>query len=153
MGKLITFAVPCYNSAAYMRNCIDSLLTAGEEAQIVVVNDGSSDETGVIADEYAAKYPTTVEAVQKENGGHGSGVNAGLDRAQGLYFKVVDSDARLDSESLAKLLEKIRADAEWKSCLRAQEEETGKRPKQNYFCQWICGVSNFCEDGIDLWQR
>ena len=92
MGKLITFAVPCYNSAAYMRNCIDSLLTAGEEAQIVIVNDGSSDETGAIADEYAAKYPTIVEAVQKENGGHGAAVMTGLRNASGLYFKVVDSD-------------------------------------------------------------
>lgn len=110
MGKLITFAVPCYNSAAYMRACIDTLLAAGEEGQIVIVNDGSSDETGVIADEYAAKYPTIVEAVHKQNGGHGSGVNAGLERAQGLYFKVVDSDDRLDPESLGVLLEKMRAD-------------------------------------------
>ena len=77
MGKLITFAVPCYNSAAYMRACIDTLLAAGEEGQIVIVNDGSSDETGAIADEYAAKYPTIVEAVHKQNGGHGSGVNRG----------------------------------------------------------------------------
>lgn len=106
--KLITFAVPCYNSAAYMRNCIDTLITAGEAAQVVVVNDGSSDDTGAIADEYAAKYPSIVEVVHKENGGHGSGVNAGLDRARGLYFKVVDSDDRLDPESLAKLLATVR---------------------------------------------
>ena len=82
--KLITFAVPCYNSAAYMRNCIDTLITAGEAAQVVVVNDGSSDDTGAIADEYAAKYPSIVEVVHKENGGHGSGVNAGRDRARGV---------------------------------------------------------------------
>ncbi len=107
---LITFAVPCYNSAAYMRNCIDTLLTAGEAAQIVIVNDGSSDATGAIADEYAAKYPSVVEAVHKENGGHGSGVNAGLERAKGLFFKVVDSDDRLDPESLSKVLDRIRAD-------------------------------------------
>lgn len=107
--KLITFVVPCYNSAAYMRNCIDTLLTAGEAAQIVVVNDGSSDDTGAIADEYAAKYPSLVEVVHKENGGHGSGVNAGLDRARGLYFKVVDSDDRLDPDSLSELLGAIRA--------------------------------------------
>ena len=56
--KYITFTVPCYNSAAYMRKCIESLLPAGEDAEIIVVNDGSKDETGAIADEYAEKYPT-----------------------------------------------------------------------------------------------
>ena len=45
MEKLITFAVPCYNSAAYMQRCIDTLLTAGEEAEIIIVNDGSTDDT------------------------------------------------------------------------------------------------------------
>ena len=51
--KLITFAIPCYNSEAYMRKCIDSILPAGEEAEIIIVDDGSSDKTAEIADEYA----------------------------------------------------------------------------------------------------
>ena len=51
--KYITFTVPCYNSAAYMRKCIDSLLVAGEDAEIIVVNDGSKDDTGKIADTVA----------------------------------------------------------------------------------------------------
>ena len=56
--KLITFAVPCYNSAAYMRHCIETLLSAGERAEIILVDDGSvKDETPAICDEYAAKYP------------------------------------------------------------------------------------------------
>ena len=112
MKKLITFAVPCYNSAEYMHHCIDSLLTAGEAAQIVIVNDGSSDRTGEIADAYARDNPGIVEVVHKENGGHGSGVNAGLDRAEGTYFKVVDSDDRVDPESLRALLGRIAADGE-----------------------------------------
>ena len=60
--KLITFAVPCYNSAAYMRHCIETLLSAGEQAEIILVDDGSvKDETPAICDEYAAKYPTIVD--------------------------------------------------------------------------------------------
>ena len=76
--KLISFAVPSYNSEAYLHKCIDSLLVGGEEVEIIIVNDGSKDGTAAIADEYAAKYPTIVRAIHKENGGHGSGVNYGL---------------------------------------------------------------------------
>ena len=64
--KLITFAVPCYNSAAYMRHCIETLLSAGERAEIILVDDGSvKDETPAICDEYAAKYPTMASATPR----------------------------------------------------------------------------------------
>ena len=56
--KLITFAVPCYNSAAYMRHCIETLLSAGEQAEIILVDDGSTkDDTPAICDEYVADIP------------------------------------------------------------------------------------------------
>ena len=106
--KLITFAVPCYNSAAYMRHCIETLLSAGERAEIILVDDGSvKDETPAICDEYAAKYPTIVKAIHQENGGHGEGVNQGIRNATGLYYKVVDSDDWLDTEALKKVLDKL----------------------------------------------
>ena len=76
--KLITFTVPCYNSAAYMDHCIETLLTAGEDAEIILVDDGSKDDTGKIADAYAEKYPTIVRVIHQENGGHGEGVNQGI---------------------------------------------------------------------------
>ncbi len=106
--KLITFAVPCYNSAAYMRHCIETLLTAGEQAEIILVDDGSvKDDTPAICDEYAAKYPTIVKAIHQENGGHGEGVNQGIRNATGLYYKVVDSDDWLDTDALKKVLERL----------------------------------------------
>lgn len=110
--KLITFAVPSYNSQEYMRHCIDTLLTGGDEVEIIVVNDGSKDRTGEIADEYAAKYPGIVFPVHQENGGHGSGVNAGLAHATGLYYKVVDSDDWLDEGALKETLDTIRTHVE-----------------------------------------
>lgn len=110
--KLITFAVPSYNSENYMRHCIDTLLTGGDEVEIIIVNDGSKDNTGAIADEYAAKYPDIVFPVHQENGGHGSGVNAGLVRAKGLYYKVVDSDDWLDEAALKTTLDTIRKHVE-----------------------------------------
>ncbi|MDE5943096.1 MAG: glycosyltransferase family 2 protein, partial [Clostridia bacterium] len=106
--KLITFTVPCYNSEAYMRKCVDSLLVGGDDVEIIIVNDGSKDKTGEIADEYAKNYPEIVKVIHKENGGHGSGLNAGLKAAKGLYFKVVDSDDWLEEEGLKKLLATIR---------------------------------------------
>lgn len=103
----ITFTVPCYNSEEYMERCIDSLLTADERAEIIIVDDGSTDRTGEIADNYARNYPEIVRVIHQKNGGHGAGVNAGLEHATGRYFKVVDSDDWLDEEELQKLLEKI----------------------------------------------
>lgn len=106
--KLITFAVPCYNSQDYMQRCLKSLLAGGEEVEIIVIDDGSTDRSGEIADRYAEKYPETVRAVHQKNGGHGARVNKGLSLASGEYFKVVDSDDWLDVEALKKLLTEIR---------------------------------------------
>ena len=106
--KLITFAVPCYNSAAYMRHCIETLLSAGEQAEIILVDDGSTkDDTPASCDEYAAKSPTIVKAIHQENGGHGEGVNQGIRNATGLYYKVVDSDDWLDEAALRTVLAKL----------------------------------------------
>ncbi|MGM9551480.1 MAG: glycosyltransferase family 2 protein [Clostridia bacterium] len=106
--KLVSFAVPCYNSAEYMDRCIQSLLKGGDDVEILIVNDGSKDDTGRIADEYAAKYPSVVRAIHQENKGHGGAVNTGLSQATGLYYKVVDSDDWVDEASLLLYLNKIR---------------------------------------------
>lgn len=107
--KYITLAVPCYNSESYMRRCVDSLLAGGKDVEIILINDGSTDKTGEIAEEYRIKYPDIVRAVHKENGGHGSGVNIGLEMASGIYYKVVDSDDWLDKKAYLNLLEQIRS--------------------------------------------
>ena len=106
--KLLSVAIPSYNSEAYMRKCIESLLVGGEDVEILIVNDGSTDGTGTIADGYAARYPSIVKAIHKENGGHGSAVNAGLEHATGLYFKVVDSDDWVKESAYLKILEVLR---------------------------------------------
>lgn len=106
--KYISFAIPCYNSAAYMDRAVESILKGGEDVEIIIVNDGSKDDTSKIAHEYEEKYPTIVRAVDKENGGHGDAVNAGLDHAEGKYFKVVDSDDWVDKEALKKILDAVK---------------------------------------------
>ena len=107
--KLLSFAVPCYNSAAYMKKCVDSLLKGGEDVEILIIDDGSTDETARIADEYEAAYPSIVRAIHKENGGHGSAVNTGIETAQGLYFKVVDSDDWVKEEAYERILDALKS--------------------------------------------
>lgn len=104
--KLLTVTVPCYNSQDYMANCINSLLVGGDRVEIIVIDDGSKDNTGAIADEYAEKYPDIVRVIHQENGGHGEGINQGLRHATGKYFKVVDSDDRV-SEDFPAFLDRL----------------------------------------------
>lgn len=106
--KYISFAIPSYNSQEYMAKAIESILPGKEEVEIIIVNDGSKDRTSEIAHEYMEKYPDIVKVVDKENGGHGDAVNAGLSHATGKYFKVVDSDDWVDEEALHKILALLR---------------------------------------------
>lgn len=111
--KTISFAVPCYNSADYMDKCIGSLIDCGDDVEVIIVDDGSTkDDTAKIADGWAERYPDIVKVIHKENGGHGSAVNAGLDEAEGLYFKVVDSDDWLDLHSMAPVMAYLRTQLE-----------------------------------------
>lgn len=106
--KLLSVAIPCYNSAAYMENCVNSLLKGGEDMEIIIVDDGSvKDNTAEIADRLATENPTIVKAVHQENGGHGEAVNTGLKNATGVYFKVVDSDDWVDEKALKAVLKTL----------------------------------------------
>ena len=96
--KLLTITVPCYNSQDYLEKCVDSLLPGGDRVEIILIDDGSKDRTGEIADSYAARYPDIVRVIHQPNGGHGEGINQGLRSATGKYFKTVDSDDTLSEE-------------------------------------------------------
>ena len=106
--KLLTITVPCFNSENYLRRCLDSLVTGGDDVEIIVVDDGSSDGTGDIAEDYAGWFPEIVKVVHKENGGHGSGINTRLRLASGKYFKVVDSDDWLEEKAYRELLKQMK---------------------------------------------
>ena len=106
--KLISFVIPCYNSQEYMEKAINSLLGEKEDLEIIIVNDGSKDKTLDIAYQYKKKYPHTIQVIDQENGGHGSGINAGLKIAKGKYFKVVDSDDWVDADSLKQVIYRLK---------------------------------------------
>lgn len=120
-NKLLTVVVPAYNAERYLSANLNSLLAAGAFAgaslapealsfarralEILVVDDGSTDRTAEIADSFQARYPETVRVIHKENGGHGSGINAGIRHASGRYFKVVDADDWVEPGAFVRLLE------------------------------------------------
>lgn len=110
-NKLLTIVVPSYNASKYLDCNLRSFLipSVPKNLEVIVVDDGSTDDTAQIADAYHEKYPETIRVIHKENGGHGSGINAGLRAAKGKYFKVVDADDWVDHEALEKLLRYIES--------------------------------------------
>lgn len=107
--KVLTVAIPAYNSEKYLTKCLDSLCNYSflDKLEIIIVNDGSTDGTLAIAHTYASMYPDSVYVIDKENGGHGSGINIASEKAQGAYFQVVDSDDWVISANMPDLLEKL----------------------------------------------
>ncbi len=134
--KYLSVGVPCYNSASYMEHCINTLLTAGEDIEIILVDDGSvKDNTAQIVDDFVKKYPTIIKGIHQENGGHGEGVNQGLRNATGLYYKVVDSDDWVNEDSLKNIINQIKQFNEEKNlvdmimCNYVYEYADGSKPR------------------------
>jgi glycosyltransferase involved in cell wall biosynthesis len=101
-ARLLTVAVPSYNAEKTLRRCLDSLLEPRvlSRLEVIIIDDGSRDRTGAIADDYAHRYPASFRVVHQENGGHGSGINAAVRLARGKYFKVLDADDALVTGNL-----------------------------------------------------
>ena len=106
--KTLTITVPCYNAQAYMEKCLRTLVTGAPRVEIIIIDDGSKDKTGAIADRWAEDYDF-IRVHHQENGGHGEGINQGLRLATGRYFKVVDSDDWLDTDALQRVLDRLDA--------------------------------------------
>lgn len=109
MDKILTVAVPAFNAERYLKKCLDSLcrITSLEKLDIIVVNDGSTDGTSELAHRYEREYPQSVRVIDKENGGHGSGINTAVLEARGTYFQVVDADDWVISENMPELLKRL----------------------------------------------
>ena len=103
MGKILSVCIPTYNMEALLSRCLDSFIIEKEymdKLEIIIVNDGSKDNSSKIAHEYADKYPNTYIVIDKPNGNYGSCINAALKVATGKYFRICDSDDRYDRENL-----------------------------------------------------
>lgn len=109
-NKLLTIAMPSYNAEQYLSDTIPTILSAKNAhlIDLLIVNDGSSDNTEEIAKKFERNYPDIVRVLNKSNGGHGSAVNAGIKNAYGTYFKVVDADDWVDTDNLDDLIEYLK---------------------------------------------
>ena len=118
--KLLTVTVPAYNAAPWLAWNLNSLCLTDllPELDIVVIDDGSEDETGEVAEAFQRQYPETVRVFHQENGGHGAGINAGVKEAKGLFFKVVDADDWVEAEAFRALVD----------CLREAKEAAASLP-------------------------
>lgn len=108
MLKLLTLIIPTYNMERYLNRCLDSLLVENRNLlDVLIVNDGSKDQSSIIAHQYVNNYPETFRVVDKENGNYGSCINAALPLIKGKYIKVLDADDFFDRTALLQLLDKL----------------------------------------------
>jgi len=151
--KVLSIAIPCYNSEDYMEKCIKSLLIGGDQVEIIIVDDGSTDRTPEIADRYAEKYPDIVKAVHQGYGGHGEAVNSGIRNATGMYFKVVDSDDYLARGPYLKVLDSLKVMAASENpvdlviCNFVYDKQGAKRKKVMRFAH------SFPHEEVFSWDR
>lgn len=110
--KVLTVAIPCYNSEGYMEHAVHSAISAGKDIEVIIVDDGSTDGTGELGKHLEAEYPEQVKYVYKENGGHGDAVMTGIKHATGTYFKVLDSDDWLDEAGLETVMAFLKKERE-----------------------------------------
>lgn len=110
MEKILTIVVPSYNVEKYLEETLDSFVIPEilEDLEVLIVNDGSKDRTAQIGAAYEERYPQTFRLISKENGGHGSTINRGIEEAKGTYFKVVDGDDWVDRAGFTELIERLK---------------------------------------------
>ncbi len=106
---VLSVIIPSFNSQHYMSNCVNSIIDSGENIEILIVNDGSTDETGHVANDFEQKYPDRIKAIHQTNLGHGGAVNTGISHASGKYIKVVDSDDWVNSEALRTVVGQLKS--------------------------------------------
>ncbi|MCD8298089.1 MAG: glycosyltransferase family 2 protein, partial [Prevotella sp.] len=110
MEKILTIVVPTYNMEMYLDKCLSSLVISNKAMnllEVLVINDGSKDNSSQIAHKYENNYPETFRVIDKQNGHYGSCINRGLKEAKAKYIKVLDADDWFDTEALNNFVFKL----------------------------------------------
>lgn len=110
MPKL-TVMIPVYNIEKYLPKCLDSVIYPElSDYEIVIVNDGSTDGSLRICEEYAVRYPELIRVITTENGGLGAARDIGIDNAEGEFIMFLDSDDYLSPDAFPEILEYLNRD-------------------------------------------
>lgn len=131
--KILTISIAAYNVEKYIDKTIMSIVSTSmlEDVEVLIVNDGSKDDTLSKAYHYQNLYPGAIRVIDKENGGHGSTINKGIEEARGKYFRALDGDDWIQPDNLSRLIKKIKQiDSDiilsnYCMCYEDGKEETG----------------------------
>lgn len=110
--KLLSIVIPTYNMENYLARCLQSVICGNEnrdDLEVLVINDGSKDNSLSIANDFQNKYPNIIRVIDKENGNYGSCVNRGIKEASGKYFRILDADDTFSENAVCELLKALDA--------------------------------------------
>ena len=107
--KILTLAIASYNMEAFLDQCLESVsnFDIPDSLEVLVVNDGSKDRTSTIAHVYQKLRPDIIKIIDKDNGHYGSCINEALKYATGKYFRPLDADDWVNTDSLIQLIDKL----------------------------------------------
>lgn len=106
--KILSIVIPTYNMEKFLSRCLDTLIVDEKRMsllEVLVINDGSKDNSLQFANQYHSAYPDTIKVINKENGNYGSCINRGLKEATGKYFRILDADDTFNTDALSNLLD------------------------------------------------
>ena len=109
--KILSISVAAFNAEKWLSKCLDSFCISDvmSSLDVIIVNDGSTDGASDVANKYVTAYPETFRLIEKENGGHGSTINASIPKAVGKYYKIVDADDWVEKDGLIDLINKLKS--------------------------------------------
>lgn len=150
--KALTILIPVYNTEKYIKRCLDSILLKDilDDIEVLAVSDGSKDKSADIIKEYEKKYPKTVCLIEKGNGGHGSTINVGIQKATGKYFRVLDSDDWLNSLDLVKFVKLLKNEDVDLVVDNYQQEIVYEGKSEKIFQDKLESNKEYCFDDFDI---
>lgn len=125
----VSVIIPVYNTQDYLSDCVDSILNQTlEDIEIILINDGSTDNSSKIIGDYVKKYPGIVRDLTVINGGQGRARNFGIDMAAGEYLSFIDSDDYLETNALELMYSAaVESDADIVVCDMEKRFDDGRR--------------------------
>lgn len=130
MNDLISVIIPVYNVERYLKKCVDSVLKQDyTNIEIILVDDGSTDSSGNICDEYSNKYPNKVKVIHKKNGGLSDARNYGIKKSSGKYLIFVDSDDWIEENTISYSYKEIIENNAQIAVYGISIDQEGEKPK------------------------